>query len=273
MTTRATNHEQRPPRREPSGRSSVVFKLALIVAPLLVLTTGLMSGAGYYVARQIGRAEIHERLRVAATDRHKMITAYVAQQHERIQLVASRTQLRKLVEDHVYGGQDAIDIRLRTATILRDAKQSTKGFVDIWIVGADGSVITATDDSYLGMDFSNDASFQRGLFWPNLGEPEFVGGAPYAILAAPAKTNDGQLLGVVMVLLDATEAHRVCLPTRTVWARRGKILVATRSGDDIRYLHRAAVTRAFVVDASLRTDHGCGDRRRERVRVDRLRQR
>jgi PAS domain S-box-containing protein len=248
MTDQPTSYEHRPPRAEPSGRSSIVFKLALIVAPLLALTTGLMSGAGYHIARQIARVEIHERLRVAATDRHKMITAYVAQQHERVQLVSSRTQLRKLVEDHVYGGQDAIDIRSRTGAILRDAKQSTKGFVDIWIVGADGSVITATDDSYLGRDFSNDANFQRGLFWPNLGEPEFVGGAPYAILAAPAKTNDGRQLGVVMVQLDASELV-VLLTDSYGLGETGEVLVATQSGDEIRYIV-APQEKAFVVAAS-----------------------
>jgi two-component system sensor histidine kinase/response regulator len=248
MTTRPTSREQRFPREEPSGRSSIVFKLALFIAPLLVLTTGFMSATGYYIARQIARAEIHQRLRVAATDRHKMITSYVAQQHERIQLVASRTQLRKLIEDHVYGGLDAVDIQPGTAAILRDAKQSTRGFVDIWIVGADGRVITATDDSYLGRDFSDNADFQPGLFWPYIGEPDFLGGVPYAYLATPAKTNDGRLLGVVMVLLDAADLVDLLTDTYGL-GETGEVLVATRSEDEIRYLI-APRDKAFVVDAS-----------------------
>jgi len=248
MTTRPTDNGQRSPRAEPSGRSSIVFKLVLIVAPLLVLTTGIMSAAGYYVARQTARTEIHERLRVAATDRHKMITAYVAQQHERVQLVASRTQLRKLIEDHVYGGLDAADIRPGTAAILGDARQSTQGFVDIWIVGTDGQVITATDESYIGRDFSKTADFQRGLFWPCLGEPDFVGGAPYATIATPAKTNDGRLLGVVMVLLDAAKLIELLTDSYGL-GETGEILVATRSGDEIRYLI-APRDGAFVVDAT-----------------------
>ncbi|MCK4776306.1 MAG: HAMP domain-containing protein, partial [Candidatus Krumholzibacteria bacterium] len=162
--------------------------------------------------------------------------------------VASRTQLRKLIEEHVYGGLDAADIRPGTAAILRDAKQSTQGFVDIWIVGTDGRVITATDDSYLGRDFSDTADFQSGLFWPCLGEPDFVGGAPYATIATPAKTNDGRLLGVVMVLLDAAKLIELLTDSYGL-GETGEILVATQSDDEIRYLI-APRDGAFVVDAT-----------------------
>ena len=78
--------------------NSVVSKLTLFVAVLLVVTAGLVSTAGYGVARSIIRDQIYERLQVAAADRHAMVLNYVAQQHERAGLVASRTKLRQLVE-------------------------------------------------------------------------------------------------------------------------------------------------------------------------------
>jgi PAS domain S-box-containing protein len=248
MTDRRTDPEQRSPRTEPSGRSSIVFNLAFFIASFLVLTTGIMSAAGYYVARQTAREGIHERLRVAATDRHKMITVYVARQYERAQLVASRTHLRNLLDDHVHRGIDVEAIRPRTATILRDARRSTKGFVDIWVVGADGRVITATEQSYLDMDFSDNADFQRGLLWSHLGEPEYAGVTPYAYLTTPVRTNDDRLLGALMIQLDATDFIELLTDSYGL-GETGEVLVATRSDGEIRHLI-APRKGAFVVDSS-----------------------
>ena len=97
-------HEQR---RRQTGRDdgrgrhrgrrlrSMVFKLALFVAALLMTTAGVTNVVGYLVARRIVRDEIDHRLQAAALHRHKIVEAYVHRQHERIALIASRTQLRR----------------------------------------------------------------------------------------------------------------------------------------------------------------------------------
>jgi hypothetical protein len=194
-----------------------------------------MSIAGYQVARRSAKNEIHERLRVAALDRHKMVMDYVAQQHDRIGLVASRTQLRKHIQDHVYNGRDVADIRQPTVIILEDARQSTVGCVDIWIVGPDGKVVTSTAEVDWDGDFADRAEFEHGLDGAYLGEPVFENGTPRAYLSAPAKTNDGRLLGVVIMLLDVTPLVELLTDTYGL-GETGEVLVATRAGDDVHYL-------------------------------------
>jgi hypothetical protein len=63
-------------------------------------------------------------------------------------------------------------------------------------------VITSTDESYLGKDFSTDPDFQQGKQAAHLGTPKRQGDHLQSLLAAPAKTNAGKFLGVVIVLLD-----------------------------------------------------------------------
>ncbi|MDH3216721.1 MAG: response regulator [Candidatus Krumholzibacteria bacterium] len=232
-----------------TGRGSIVTKLALFVVLLLILTTGLMSAVGYFVARETVREGIHQRLRTAARDRHHMIEAYVAQQHERVGLVASRTRLRKLIAEYVAGVSDAESMRNQTQVILRDAQRSTSGFDDIWVTDRDGRVITSTNYGYLNRDFSNDVDFQQGLIRAHLGEPMLQGAAVRAYLATPAKTNDGDLLGVIMVLLDVTPLIDILADTPGLGAT-GEILVATQSNGEIRYLLPPAGTGGRSVPAS-----------------------
>ena len=216
-------------------RHSVLVRLALFVFALLLLTTGLMGWAGYLVARDIIRDQIHERLLVAATDRHSMVLAFVEQQHERVGLVASRTKLRNLIAQFRHGEISEQEMRDGTRPILEDAKRSTDGFRSILIVDPDGRVMTSTDDSRLGQDVSDDEAFQAGLTGGHLGEPTLSHGEHVTAVATPATTNDGELLGVVMVELDVTRLFQILTDTRGL-GETGEVLVGTRDGDIVRYL-------------------------------------
>jgi signal transduction histidine kinase/CheY-like chemotaxis protein/HPt (histidine-containing phosphotransfer) domain-containing protein len=174
-------------------------------------------------------------LLVAATDRHSMVLAFVEQQHERVSLVASRTKLRNLVAQFRHGEISDQAMRDGTRPILEDARRSTDGFRSIWIVDPDGRVMTSTDDSRLGQDVSGDEAFQAGLTGGHLGEPTLSHGEHLTAVAAPAKTNDGELLGVVMVELDVARLFKILTDTRGL-GETGEVLVGTQDGENVRYL-------------------------------------
>ncbi len=221
---------------KPGRHQSIGFKLALFVSCLLILTAVVMNAVAFAVARRIVRAEIHERLRVTAADRHKMTMSFVGQQHERVALVASRTQLRRLIEEYVDGRRDLKSMQEMTRPILSDAQESSKGeFYAIWVCDSDGQVITATDDSLPGRDYSGDPHFQQGRLREHLSAPELVDGNYRAYLSAPARTNNDRPLGVVMVQLDAKPLVEILTDVDGL-GETGEVLVASQDGQRVRYL-------------------------------------
>lgn len=213
---------------------SLVFKVAVCASGMLALTTIVMAAVAFKVGREFVRDEIHQRLRIAAIDHQKMITAFVRQQHERAGLVASCTRLRSLVEKYLADELSREAMRDATRPILADAQQSSDGFLDIWICDSKGKVITATDDKYIGQDFSNSPAFRLGSRQQHLDRPQLTDGKSLAYLSAPARARDGRLLGVVMILLDATRLVEI-ISDRTGMGETGEVLVAIREGDHIRH--------------------------------------
>ena len=220
----------------PVRRISIVWKLAIFVGVLVLLVAGALTGAGYFLARAMLREQIEDRLTIIAASRQALLLHCVEQQMERAALVASRTRLRQLLGEHAAGKIAPEEFRAETATILLDAKNSTEGFLGIWIVGLDGKVLTAIDGQRFGSDFAADPDFQRGKTEKTVGAPRAVGGGGFqAIAAAPVVTSDGRTRGVCMVLLDATPMARLLTETPGL-GKSGEVVIATRVGDAIHYL-------------------------------------
>jgi hypothetical protein len=169
--------------------ASLGVKIALFVSCLLIAMGVVINAVAFAVARGIVRAQIHERLRVVAADRHRMTLNYVAQQKERVALFTSRTQLRRLIQEHADGTLPAADMLRRTQPILSDAQRGTQGFEDIWVCRPDGQVISATREEYLGRNYSTDANFQQGKLHAHLGEPAEVEGGYQALKRYKPRPN------------------------------------------------------------------------------------
>lgn len=231
------------------ARSSMLIKMSIFVAALLILTAGLMSWAGYVVARNIIQDQIQKRLRVAASDRHAMVMSFVEQQLERVGLVASRTKLRNLVAQFQHNEITTEALLDGTRPILLDALKSTDGFIVISIADPEGRVLTSTSDEHLEKDISQNPVFQAGLKRRHLGEPRLVDGKFITSVAAPALTNDQELLGVVLVDLDVTPLFRILTETEGL-GDSGEVLVGARDGSDVKYLFgsKKGTIRAAALD-------------------------
>ena len=215
------------------------MQLAIFVSTLLIITGGTISWVGYELAEQIIRDQIHARLHVAAMDRREMIEAYVAQQYERVSLVASRTQFRKLIEQYQAGEIDAGTMQAGTHRILRDAVTSTESFIDIYLADPSGEVLTATSGDMLGRMVNDESAFRRALAGHrHLGTPSAADGELRAQLAAPVYNSRSVLLGVVVVLIDAERLSDILMEgaVREGLGETGEILIATIEGDEVLYL-------------------------------------
>lgn len=216
-------------------RISIRAKISLFVAALLVLTILSLGVASFVISGRVLDDQIDSRLTVIAADRQKLLLAYLHQQHERVALVASRTRFRMLVQSYLSGEINDEDFLAQSQKIIRDAMQSTEDFLAIWLVDPNGRVITATDDKYVGDDYSQNPDFLAGRIDPHLGYPVKVDDQWQAIVAAPATASDGTKLGAVMVLIDVSKMVAFLSDTTSLGGS-GEVLVGALDGDRVRYL-------------------------------------
>jgi phosphoserine phosphatase RsbU/P len=216
-------------------KESIRWKLMLYVACVVALTAGSLSLASYEFARKMLRQQIHDRLSVVVSDRQKLLLGFIQQQHERVSLVASRTRLRQLLEQSVAGLVPEEEFRRESRRILEDAKQSSTGCLAIWMTDANGRVVTATDDLYLGGDQANSPDFLEARTGAQLRVTHDPAGHYQAVLAAPARAGSGELIGVVLMLVDAEPVMQV-LADRTGLGLTGELMVGRRVGEKIRYV-------------------------------------
>ena len=210
-------------------------KLTGFVTLLVALATATLTLAGYGFVRDMLRDELREELSLHGAGLREVILAHVAHQQERVSLVASRTRLRQLLRAHLDGEIEAGPFVAQTRRILLDARESTGGFLEIRIADPAGRVITATDDESLGADLSGDPAFRQGRSAGHLGVPYPAGSAHRALLSAPARTNEGRELGVVVVVLDAAPLRALVAAIRS-GHETAEVRIATRRGERIHYL-------------------------------------
>ena len=215
--------------------SSIWLNLTIFVGVLVITTSSILIWTGYVFTRDILVDQIHERLTVVAADRQALLLAYIRQQQERVNLVASRTRLRQLLEAHADGQIDEITFRTESRRILGDAHQSTEDFLAILITDADGQVVTATADAYLGQDRSAELAFIEGQHRAFVDLPRWRGSGYQTFLSGPAIANNGRALGVVMVDLRLDRFEQL-LRDVTALGETGEVLVGTRRADQVRYL-------------------------------------
>ena len=226
---------QLPPADSVTRVGSLVTKQALFIAVVVLATTQSLSWVGFYFARSALQERVADHLNTVAKERQSRLHTFVMQQHERVALVASRTRFRELLALHASGEISDEEMRAGTSRILIDAKESTSGFLDIWIADPTGKVITTTNDAYLGNNVASSPAFVQGRTEAFLDRPVREGNLTRAVLTAPATTPEGELLGVVMVSVDM-EPLVDLLTDRTGLRRSGEVLVGTLNEGQVELL-------------------------------------
>ncbi len=205
-----------------SRRMLIAF---LVVALFPVLAAQVVF---YYVsARSLTRRALSQLESVAAIQ-EKRIESIVAQNLERLALVASRTQLRlslaSFTKDRLPEQQAMMD------RILRDARASIGEFLAISVLTLDGKVAASTGPSAVGADLFGGEPFTRGRS-ENCADILFLDaeGRLKVFLAGPLRLND-ELLGVVVVESDADTVVSV-VGDYSGLGETGETILARSDGD------------------------------------------
>ncbi len=215
-----------------SIKRSLRIKLARLVAAVVLFTAGALILGGFLSLRGILREQAQVRLQTELTGRQRLLDAYIRQQFERVKLVASRTQLRRLLRQHVDGAVDLADVAERSTRILTDARDSTDTFIDIWITDPKGKVITSTNLQRMGESFADHEAFLGGREEPAMLPPRSNQSIHRSIVAAPVISTDDVFLGVVMVTLDVSDMHDM-LRADLLESQTTRVMVGMQSNGSI----------------------------------------
>lgn len=217
-------------------RWPIHIRLTLFVGFVVVFTAEVLSITGYLYARRLMLAGIHNELSVVAADRQGRLLDYIRHQQERVRLIASRSRLRRLIEEHLPVDLAEKDFLAEAKRILTDAQRTAEVLTAISVADSDGKIIVSTDDRLLGHDVSGDLDFLEGKRGAHLGQPRSVEEKRYeAYLSAPLTGDEGQVLGVVMILLDVSPMVAFLSNTTDLGAT-GEVLVGVQLGSGIHYL-------------------------------------
>jgi len=245
-------------------QTSLRLKLTVFVAGIVVLTGGALGLVGYTVARDILLGQINQRLLLMRSDRQAMLLNYVEHEQQLVQLVASRTRLRELVDAYQAGRLTEQALREQTKPILTDALTSCQSFQGLWIVNPKGVVVAATADNFLWKDFSSTPEFQQGQLRPYMGViTPSDGGGQLVVAVAPLRT-DSRLTGLVMALLDARDVVEEVGDVAGL-GDTGEVIVGRPAGDKVFYvvpprnardMREAPATQVPALMAAIRGERG-----------------
>ncbi|MEZ4267198.1 MAG: response regulator [Myxococcota bacterium] len=180
-----------------------IWQLTAYVAALVFVTGSALALVGYNSIADTLVDRQNEWLLTALDAKRGVVEAYVAQQHERAGLVASRTRLRQLVESALDGAVAPAQFRAAATPILADSIRSAPDMLSASFVSPDGRVLCSTDPALVDADLSARPERARASAGPYLGHPEATADGPRLWLAAPARSNAGRDLGAVFLRLDA----------------------------------------------------------------------
>ncbi|MEM7017186.1 MAG: PAS domain S-box protein [Pseudomonadota bacterium] len=216
-------------------RGSILAKLTGLVMFVIIVSGLIISVFSFQLAYRSLTHQIHAQLDTVAHDRAARLNAYAREKRKEVRLIASRTRLRQYLQDRLNASVEESDFYGGTRQILKDTLASSQEFIAIWITDPSGRVITATNQDYIGRDFSSHPDFQQGRQVAHLGIPRLVGEKFQVHLTAPANSNDNQFLGVVMVLVDASGLYELLSDTEGL-GETGEVLVASPEREHLLYL-------------------------------------
>ena len=211
------------------------MRQALFVFVTVAVTVLVLTAVSYTVARAAIRQQIRLRLQTAAEDRAEMLRMYVDQQHERAQLVASRTRLRQLLSERNRGQIEPDAFVQQSQRILKDALQNTRDFLEISITDLQGNVVATNNPRRLGDNLAPitiSSAAVRHLTWAN----RWARTEGYlAQLTHPIRGQDDTTLGVLMIRLSLRSLAGL-LTDPTGLEKTGEVIVGRREGDQIQFL-------------------------------------
>jgi PAS domain S-box-containing protein len=192
--------------------------LSIIQFVVVVLFIGFILNA--FISRIINQ-EIKNNLSAITQSRASHIETYFRDSVQLLQLVTSRTAMRKSLAEYNKTGQAA---SLENITgIIKDAITPIPQFERICVIGLSGEVLTSTNENYCGKKVKTAPFFINGLKEEGVYFLQEEG--VYKVYISGPMKLDGQTIGVGMTVLNLDYLRNI-VRDRTGLGETGEVLIA-----------------------------------------------
>ncbi len=187
--------------------SSIVknFKIKTnIILPIISTATVVLvlsSLYSYNFNSKLIRDLVNKRLETAISVKTYQLNTVLSAYQQRVRLITSKTWLKNYLRDYLDSYQE--EDKLKVQKIINDVRQENQKFLHILIANPQGKVIIASDDNFIGQDFSQNDSFIKA-------KTDYVISDLHALEYDGSRLNilgplilDNKLLGVVIISSDA----------------------------------------------------------------------
>jgi len=136
-------------------------KLLLVIWAVFVPIVIAMGVGSYSVAEQQITNDVLNQLESISSNQKERLEETIDRNFERVEELASRTQLRVSVDSYQNGDSDE---RTRIEQILKDTYESTEDFKAVFIINPEGKVEFSTDPVFQDVDFSDNPTYLRAVY-------------------------------------------------------------------------------------------------------------
>jgi signal transduction histidine kinase len=216
---------------------SIVLKLTLFVGALVALTAGTLITVGYVYTAGVLRDQIDARLSAIADDRQAFLRSELLHLEDRARLVASRTRLRELMDQHDRKAIATDAFRADAVRILDDVRTGAAGFLALWLLDARGSLVASSGPADLVDSVSRGEATQVSVGREHslVELPRPMSGGYAAVFRTEARSRTGQRVGSVLLAIDIGDIVAQLSDSKRL-GETGEFLVGVRSGDRTRFV-------------------------------------
>ena len=206
-------------------------KLVLALVALALGSMLTLGGVMYKSAEEHLADVTHRQLDAIGLSSESAIDQLISGWRDRVQLIASRTQLRLSLREYSRSGDEGELERIDR--ILEDARASVETLRSLAVYGADGNLVIAVGEPVEPMEPA--AANDEPVRFVSASVDE--GGHPQVAFSTDLLLDD-ETLGVLLVVLSGEELIDL---TRSFpgLGETGEILIVARDGDGIHALHPA----------------------------------
>lgn len=204
----------------------IARKMLLWLLPLSLVPLAVTSGLSYYLARTTSTELVGTSLQALALARKHEVEILLARDRERLELLASRTQLRKNLADFVQQPTEAR--RDQLCNMLRDSRDACPALGQILFALPSGQVVAATSPELVGIELAGSEWWGRALREAVVDAVHYDPGTRRLelSLAIPVQ-RDEHLLGVLVLRNDARDL-RALTSGGTGLGQTGEVLMVRR---------------------------------------------